>query len=72
LIKSLNDLGNETIFRGANCVFVAPDEKLAEIRTIFHKNGITNDVFGVRDAKGLEFSSVAVRALILSGGHTAM
>jgi len=59
-ITSLKDLSDTETFRGGNCVFVAPDERLAEIRSAFLQFGIKNDVFGVREAKGLEFASVAV------------
>ena len=60
LISSLEDLCDGHTFRGGNCVFIAPDERLAEIRSAFHQYGVKNDVFGVREAKGLEFASVAV------------
>ena len=59
-ITSLKDLSDNETFRGGNCVFVAPDERLAEIRSAFLQFGVKNDVFGVREAKGLEFASVAV------------
>lgn len=60
MIDTLKGLSDEKKFRAGNCVFIAPDERLAEIRSAFLKHGIRNDVFGVREAKGLEFPSVAV------------
>jgi len=60
VIDTLKDLSNDKKFRAGNCVFIAPDERLTEIRSAFLQYGIRNDVFGVREAKGLEFPSVAV------------
>lgn len=60
-IKKLSDLADRnSTFSGANVVFVAPEEKVHDIRNIFRELGIQNDVFGVCEAKGLEFDSVAV------------
>ena len=58
MIKELNDI--TSCFRGGNCIFLAPDEKVHELRLQFNKLGLMNDVFGVREAKGLEFDSVAL------------
>ena len=60
LVKKLSDLGDHAIFKGVNTVFIAPDECIADIRSLFFKLGIKNDVFGVREAKGLEFDACAV------------
>ena len=57
-IKGYEDLSDPNKFRGANIVFVVPDERITELRRIFREQGITNDIFGVREAKGLEFDSV--------------
>ena len=59
-INKLSDLANPSIFSGGNVVFVAPDEKVPSIRQLFRELGVQNDVFGVREAKGLEFDSVAL------------
>jgi len=59
-LSSLKELANSKVFQAANAVFVAPDEIVPELRHSFLQLGIKNDVFGVREAKGLEFPSVAV------------
>jgi len=59
-INKVCDLADGNTFRGGNVVFVAPEEKVHEIRNQFRELGVQNDVFGVREAKGLEFDSVAL------------
>ena len=59
-IKKISDLANQNIFKGGNIVFLAPDEIVQDLRTHFHHLGIENDLFGVKEAKGLEFSEVAL------------
>ena len=60
LLKSMRDLGDEQRFRGGNVVFIAPDEMVTDLRSLFLELGVKNDVFGVREAKGLEFPSIAL------------
>jgi len=55
-IKKISDLANENIFKGGNVVFISPDDIVQDLRTQFHHLGIENDLFGVKEAKGLEFS----------------
>ena len=43
----------KSIFCGGNIVFLAPDENVTELRLQFSELGIENDIFGVREAKGL-------------------
>ncbi|KAL7532577.1 hypothetical protein ACHAXR_004716 [Thalassiosira sp. AJA248-18] len=50
-------LADTSIFRGGNIVFLAPDENVHDLRLQFSEHGIQNDVFGVREAKGLEFDA---------------
>ena len=50
----------KSIFCGGNIVFLAPDENVTELRLQFSELGMENDIFGVREAKGLEFDSVAL------------
>lgn len=59
-LDKVEDLINEDLFRGGNIVFITPDEKANELRFRLLQLGIQNDVFSVRDAKGLEFPSVAL------------
>lgn len=60
LLKKMRDLRNDKVFRGGNIVFIAPDEKVTALRSLFLELGVKNDVFGVREAKGLEFPSIAL------------
>ncbi len=60
LIKKIRDLADASVFQGGNIVFVAPDEKVHELRLQFQALEIHNDVFGVREAKGLEFDACAL------------
>jgi hypothetical protein len=60
MIKKIRDLADTSIFQGGNIVFVAPDEKVHELRLQFQALEIHNDVFGVREAKGLEFDACAL------------
>ena len=60
LVKKISDLGDHAIFKGVNTVFIVPDECITNIRSLFFNLGIKNDVFGVREAKGLEFDACAV------------
>lgn len=39
---------------------MAPDELVSDLRFSFPQLGIKNDIFGVRDAEGLEFASVCI------------
>lgn len=48
-IKKISDLKNESIFKGGNIVFLAPDELIQNLRTQFHDLGIKNDLFSVRE-----------------------
>jgi hypothetical protein len=59
-LKKLSDLADGNVFKCGNLVFLSPDEKLQELSSNLRKWKINNDVFGVREAKGLEFDSVAV------------
>ena len=59
-IRSVAQLADPKVFRGGNVVFLAPDELVSELRATFRESGITNDVFGVREAKGLEVVSAFV------------
>ena len=58
--KVTDDGEVKSIFCGGNIVFLAPDENVTELRLQFSELGIENDIFGVREAKGLEFDSVAL------------
>ena len=60
LIKKIRDLADVSVFQGGNIVFIAPDEKVHELRLQFQALEIHNDVFGVREAKGLEFDACAL------------
>ena len=60
MIKKIRDLADASTFQGGNIVFVAPDEKVHELRLQFQALEIHNDVFGVREAKGLEFDACAL------------
>ena len=51
-IKKLSDLIDTTIFVAPNVVFLAPDEKIHELRALFRDLKINNDLFSVREAKG--------------------
>lgn len=59
-ISKVSDLANASVFRGGNIVFLAPDEKVHELRLQFSQLEINNDLFGVREAKGLEFDACAL------------
>jgi len=59
-LENLDEIADGDTFRGGNIVFITPEEKTHHIRNLFRELGIKNDVFGVREAKGLEFDSVAV------------
>ena len=59
-IEQLSDLSESSVFKGSNVVFLAPDEEVQKIRSLFRELNVKNDVFGVREAKGLEFDSVAL------------
>ena len=43
---------------GGNIVFLALDENVHELQLRFNKFGIENDLFGVREAKGLGFDKL--------------
>ena len=57
MLKNVDDFTDNTRFRGAQIVFIVPDERIIEFQRVFQDKGIKNDVFGVREAKGLEFDS---------------
>ncbi|CAB9526011.1 Tetratricopeptide repeat and ankyrin repeat containing 1 [Seminavis robusta] len=59
-ISGMEDLKNESIFRAANIVFLCPDEMVQDVKSFFVRSQISCDVFGVREAKGLEYDSVAL------------
>ena len=59
-IRKVSDLADTSIFRGGNIVFLAPDEMVHELRMQFNELGMQNDLFGVREAKGLEFDACAL------------
>ena len=59
-INKLSDLADQKVFKGGNVVFIAPDEIVHDIRNLFRELKLQNDVFGVREGKGLEFDSVAL------------
>jgi superfamily I DNA/RNA helicase len=59
-LERLKDLANRKLFIGGDIVFLTPDEMLEALRADLHKLGIQNDVFGIREAKGLEFNAVAL------------
>jgi hypothetical protein len=60
MINKVCDLANPSIFHGGNIVFLAPDEKVHQLRLQFQALKIHNDVFGAREAKGLEFDACAL------------
>ncbi|KAL7541991.1 hypothetical protein ACHAXR_011413 [Thalassiosira sp. AJA248-18] len=60
VITKVSDLADKSIFCGGNIVFLAPDEKVHELRLQFNDLGLNNDLFGVREAKGLEFDACAL------------
>jgi len=60
MLDSLGNLTDKGIFQGGNTVFIAPDEIVSNLRCVLLRLGVKNDVFGVREAKGLEFKSVAL------------
>jgi len=60
LLKKVADIASTSKFKGANVVFIAPDEALPTLRALFLKHSVKNDVMGVREAKGLEFEDVAL------------
>ena len=62
-LKAMEELTK--VFRGANCVFIAPDEKVPELRIRFRELGIKNDLFGVREAKGCVLSQLHRRHFAL-------
>jgi len=59
-VNNVSDLADTSVFCGGNIVFLAPDEKVHDLRLQFSELGIQNDIFGVREAKGLEFDAVAL------------
>lgn len=59
-IEKLSDLSDISVFKGGNIVLLVPDEEVHNIRSLFRELNVKNDVFGVREAKGLEFDSVAL------------
>ena len=59
-VENVSDLADTSVFCGGNIVFLAPDEKVHDLRLQFSELGIQNDIFGVREAKGLEFDAVAL------------
>jgi hypothetical protein len=59
-MQSLSDLPDEKVFTGGNIVFLVPDEMVDKMRFDLRALGVRNDVFGVREAKGLEFNDVAL------------
>ena len=60
ILNNLSDLTSK--FKGARVVFICPDEILPNVRETFRKLGLCNDVFGVRDAKGLGMYTFARRS----------
>jgi hypothetical protein len=60
VLSAMEDMIDTSKFQGANIVFLAPDDQISTLKAFFLKNGIRNDVFGVCEAKGLEFESVAL------------
>jgi len=60
ILPTMKDIIDKSKFQGANIVFLAPDDQVSTLKTFFLKNGVRNDVFGVCEAKGLEFESVAL------------
>ena len=60
LLEKISQLADKGKFCGGNVVFIAPDDMVAALRKRFLDLEIENDVFGVREAKGLEFDAVAV------------
>ena len=59
-INSLKDLGNKSIFCGETIVLLTPDEKVEELKLLCKELSMENEVKGVREAKGLEYPSVAL------------
>lgn len=59
-LKNIRDLGDKRVLSGGNIVFLVPDEVTDQMKIDLQKAGVRNDVFGVREAKGLEFNSVAL------------
>lgn len=52
-LKSRSNLADSSLFQGASIVFLAPDENIESLKEVFRNIGINNDIFGVREAKGL-------------------
>jgi len=60
VLSCVSDLTDKSVFVGGNIVFLALDEMADKLRSDLRKMGVENDVFGVREAKGLEFNDVAL------------
>ena len=62
-VDNLRSISNKSVFTGGSVVFLAPDDLVSGetgLRKMFKDLNITNDIFGVSEAKGLEFDSVAL------------
>jgi hypothetical protein len=60
IVSKIMDLADKNIFCGGNIVFICPDENVHYFRRQFRDLDVQNDVFGVREAKGLEFDACAL------------
>ncbi|CAB9522305.1 Tetratricopeptide repeat and ankyrin repeat containing 1 [Seminavis robusta] len=59
-LPNRDDLANGSLIQGANLVFLVPDETLDSCKQFFSDRGISNDILGVSEAKGLEFDAVCL------------
>lgn len=59
-LAHISDLGDTSTFIGGNIVFVVPDEIADKVRSEFCRHNVSNDIYGVREIKGLEFEGVAL------------
>jgi hypothetical protein len=59
-LSTIADLADTGTFKGGNIVFLVPDEIVEKVRNECCRQNISNDVFGVREVKGLEFEAVAL------------
>ena len=68
-IKKLADLADSNVFVAPNVVFLAPDEKIHELRALFRDLQINNDLFGVREAKGKYDSRDIIHSFSFQKSH---
>ena len=56
----MSHLADPNIFCGGNIVFICPDERKADLQLQLNELAVRNNIFGVRESKGLEFDSVCL------------